>query len=199
MRNNRYEIRDKAEIEKILSQSTIGRLATLGKDGFPYITPLNYVYWHGVIYFHSAPAGEKLDNIAAHPQVCFEVDIPLAYLDRGYDPAKPACAVSQLYQCVIIRGIAQVVDNRQEKVEALNQLMACHEKFAEFKEISLDTPAVAGCTVVAVRIESLTGKANLAQKKTAAEQDKICAYLEKRNEPGDRAAAETLKSYKGIL
>lgn len=189
MRRKQDEITDKNEIQKILKQCTVGRLATLGIDGFPYITPLNYVFWQGAIYFHSAPTGEKLDNIAAHPQVCFEVDTPLAYLDTGYDPAKPPCAVSQLYKCVIIRGRAEVIDDMEEKVAGLNALMASHEQVGEFKGITPESPAVGRCVVVAIRIDSLTAKVNLGQTKTAAEREKIRSYLKQRDLAGDKEAA----------
>jgi len=117
------------------------------------------------------------------------VDIPLAYLDTGYDKAMPVCDVGQYYQCVIIRGLAEIVEQGDEKVGALNALMASHENVQEFSGITADTPAVRACAVVAVRIRSLSAKANLAQKKTDTEREKICNYLQQRNLPGDREAA----------
>ena len=76
MRRRHSEITDPLEINRILSAATIGRMATLGADGYPYITPVNYVYTNACIYFHCALKGEKLDNIAREDRVCFEVDIP---------------------------------------------------------------------------------------------------------------------------
>lgn len=192
MRRKQDEISNKREIEKILKRCTVGRLATLGADGFPYIVPLNYVYWQGSIYFHSAPTGEKLDNIAAHPKVCFEVDIPLAYMDTGYDPEKPPCAVSQFYKCVIIRGRAEIVDAMEEKVASLNALMATHEQRKEFTGITANTPAVGRCVVVAIRVNSLTAKVNIAQNKSDAEREKIRMYLKQRGRVGDKEAASQI-------
>ena len=82
MRRKHSEITDPLAIEDILRTATIGRMATVGRDGYPYITPVNFVYHGGDIYFHCAPEGEKLDNIARDSRVCFEVDIPLSYLDQ---------------------------------------------------------------------------------------------------------------------
>ncbi len=193
MRRNQNEITEKTEIEGILLKARVGRLATLGEDGYPYITPVNYVYWQGSIYFHCSTQGEKLDNIRRHEKVCFEVDIPLAYLDTAYDPALPVCDVGQFYQSVVIRGQAKIVEEMAEKVGALNALMASHENDVQFAGINTDTPAVNFCTVVAVRPLSLSAKANLAQKKSAAEKEKIRAYLRQRDLPGDREAAVLIR------
>ncbi len=193
MRRKKDEITDKLEIERILTECTVGRLATIGKDGYPYITPLNYVYWHGSIYFHCARTGEKLDNIAANSKICFEVDSPLAYIDTDFAPEEPPCEVSQLYKSVVIRGRGEVVDDQDEKVAALNCLMASHERVAEFCGITAETPAVKLCTVVAVRIESITAKANIGQKKTEAQKEKMREYLSKRDLPGDSEAVAQIK------
>ncbi|MGB3211589.1 MAG: pyridoxamine 5'-phosphate oxidase family protein [Desulforhopalus sp.] len=193
MRRKQSEIKEKSKITDILAQGRVGRLATLGKDGYPYITPVNYVYWQGSIYFHCSLKGEKLDNIDRHRKVCFEVDIPLAYLDTGYDRSMPVCDVGQFYQCVIIRGHAEIVEQSDEKVQALNALMASHENVPQFSDITAETPAVKLCAVVAVRIDSLSAKANLAQKKSETEKEKIRAYLQQRGLPGDLEAAALIR------
>ena len=92
MRRKHEEISDKEEIGELLNRCRVGRLATLGQDGYPYITPLNYVYWQGSVYFHCARQGEKLDNIDMNDRVCFEVDLPLAYLERRNLPGDGAAA-----------------------------------------------------------------------------------------------------------
>lgn len=193
MRRKFNEITEKKEIVDILVRGRVGRLATIGEEGYPYITPVNYVYWQESIYFHCSLKGEKLDNIRRHGKVCFEVDIPLAYLDTGYDKSMPACDVGQFYQCVIIRGQAEIVEKSDEKVDALNALMASHENAPQFSGITSETPAVKLCAVVAVRVESLSAKANLAQKQSEAEKNKIRAYLLQRDLAGDREAAALIR------
>jgi len=192
VRKKQLEITDKSEIKKILETTRVGRLATLGEDGYPYITPVNYVYFQESVYFHCALKGEKLDNIRRYPKVCFEVDIPLAYLDTGFDKNMPTCDVGQFYQCVIIRGRAEIIDQLDKKVSALNALMASHEAVKVFSDITGETKAVSLCSVVAIRIDSLTAKANMGQKNTTAEKEKISNYLKKRDLPGDLKAAELI-------
>ncbi len=192
MRRHQNEIINRNKIETILTRCIIGRLATKGGDGYPYITPVNYTYFNDSIYFHTAVEGEKLDNINKDPKVCFEVDIPLAYLDRDFDRTRPACQVTQFYLCVIIRGRAEIVEDNREKAAALNRLITDHENQPALDAITAETPAFKACHVVAVRIESISGKSNLAQKKTTDEQQRIAAYLQKRDLPGDRETARLI-------
>lgn len=192
MRRSQCLVTDVNEITNILDRCTIGRLATIGADGYPYITPLNYVFWKNSIYFHSARDGEKIENIVQDPKVCFEIDIPLAYLGMDFEDTKTACQSHQFYHSVIIRGKAELVENINEKVGALNALMATHENKPDFAEITADTPAVATCSVVKIMIEAVSAKSDLAQNKDKDAKERIAHYLKNRDLPGDAEAAERI-------
>lgn len=194
MRRKQCEIKDRSAIDAILKRCTIGRMATIGKDGYPYIVPVNYVYFEGAIFFHCAKAGEKIDNLKRDPKVCFEVDIPLAYLDLDYYGEIPeACAVHQFYHCVVIRGRAEIVSDPDEKLRALNALVKSHERPGrKFVPITAEMKPVAICEVIAVRIDSITGKSDLAQKKDADEKVRLSEFLKKRGLPGDSEVAELI-------
>jgi nitroimidazol reductase NimA-like FMN-containing flavoprotein (pyridoxamine 5'-phosphate oxidase superfamily) len=192
MRRHQCEVTDPQEIHRILSAATIGRLATLGADGYPYVTPVNYVYDNGGIYFHCALKGEKLDNIARDDRVCFQVDIPLAYLDQGFNPRGGACSLHQFYHCVIIRGRARLVPDGELKTAALNALVAAHEPDRSPAPVDASMSAYKACAVVEIRPESMTAKSDLAQKKTAEEREALARYLMRRGRPGDRQTAEAM-------
>jgi len=194
MRRKQCLVTDPEAITAILKRCTVGRMATNGIDGYPYITPVNYVFWRGSVYFHCARQGEKIDNILRDAKVCFEVDVPLAYLDTQFDPTKSACQVHQFYHSVIIRGRAEIVEDMPEKVGALNALMASHEKKEGYCAITRDTEAVAVCAVVAIRVDSLSAKSDLAQKKDDATKQRIADYLEQRHLPDDAEAARCIRS-----
>ena len=68
MRRNQCEVTDQNEMIRIMASTNIGRMATLDSDGYPYITPVNFVYFQDRIYFHCAPKGEKLDNLDRNPR-----------------------------------------------------------------------------------------------------------------------------------
>jgi len=189
MRRRHTEITDPRAIADVLERAAIGRLATTGADGYPYVTPVNFVYLNDSIYFHSAPMGEKLSNIARDPRVCFEVDIPLAYLDSGIDPQRRACKLHQLFRCVIIRGAAAVVPDGPEKTDALNALARKLEPGIELVWASEEMPAYKACVVVRVEPATLSAKSDLVQNKAADERLALARYLKNRNRPGD---AETV-------
>ena len=188
MRRKHSEVTDVKEIERILSLTNIGRLATNGQDGYPYVTPLNFVSLEGNIYFHCAPKGEKLDNLRRDPHVCFEVDVPLSYLDIGLDPSRPICNLHQYYHCVIIRGTASAVEDSTLKVAALNGLISKHEKTENFTPVTDDMAAYKACEVIEIKPVSVTAKSDLGQNVPEENRKAIAQYLFKRNQPGDREA-----------
>jgi uncharacterized protein len=96
MRRKFCEITDQQEMIRILNSTNIGRLATMDAEGYPYITPVNFVFHQGCVYFHCAPQGEKLENLGRSTRVGFEVDVPLAYLEVGFNPERDPCRTHQL-------------------------------------------------------------------------------------------------------
>lgn len=196
MRRRHSEVTDPKEIQRILSLTNIGRLATNGEDGYPYITPVNFVSFEGNIYFHCAPKGEKLDNITRDPHVCFEVDIPLSYLDIGLDPNRPICHLHQFYHCVIIRGSASIVKDSALKVSALNALIAKHEGTEDFDPVTENMAGYKACEVIEVKPVSVTAKSDLAQNRPEEDRRAIAEYFFKRNRSGDRKTVEAMGFFK---
>jgi hypothetical protein len=187
------EVTDRQEMERILASSNIGRLATGGADGYPYITPVNFVFFEGSVYFHSSPKGEKMYNIARNPRVCFEVDVPLAYLEVNFNPKKNPCLTSQLYHCVIIRGKARIVSEDQIKTAALNALVAKHEGNTDFVPITKKSPWYKVCSVVEITPEKMTASSNLAQAEPQKGFRRTCAqHLARRGLPSDLEAIRAM-------
>ena len=185
MRRKQSEITDPKEIQRILAATPIGRLATAGSDGYPYITPVNFVFYQDCIYFHCAPQGEKLRNLERDPRVCFTVDIPLAYLDGGFDPNGCIKALHQFYHCVIIRGEAQVIPNGPLKLAALNALVTKTEGSAEHEPINAEMAGYKACKVVEIKPTSISAKSELHQSKPMETRAAVARYLAARNRPGD--------------
>lgn len=185
MRRKHCEVTDPAAVDRILTSARIGRMASMGSDGYPYITPVNFVWYEGKIYFHCAKSGEKLDNVERNSKVCFEVDLPLAYLDTGFDPERSACRAHQLYHCVIVRGEARVVPDSPLKVAALNALVRSHEPEADFQQVSEDAHPYQICHVIEVTPRSISAKSDLWQNKSPEKRFELARYLKERNLPSD--------------
>jgi len=178
---------------RILASTNIGRLATVDAEGYPYITPVNFVFHEGCVYFHCGPEGEKLDNLTRNPRVCFEVDVPLAYLQVDFNPERNPCRTHQLYHCVIIRGAARVVPDGELKTTVLNALVAKHEGGRDFPAVTPDSASYSTCRVVEIRPERMTAKSDLAQNKPQSGYRRFIAeHLAKRGLPGDREAVRAM-------
>jgi hypothetical protein len=140
---------------EFLATQTEGRLATCNAAGQPYITPLNYLYREGKIYFHSKLTGRKLDNIAENNRVCFEVNKVEKLTVTNDRP----CACSTRYTSVLAFGVARLIPDGAEKTTLLNLLV---ERYAAGKPFQLvEKSHAAECAVVEICIDELSGKRNV--------------------------------------
>jgi len=115
MRKAEKEIRDRAEMERILGEAEVGRLGTC-LDGEPYVVPVSFVYRDGRIYFHGADRGKKIDHISRNPRVCFEVD-------EGETIRKDRpCDFSVRYRSVVAYGRAKIHTDPRKMLEVLKLL-----------------------------------------------------------------------------
>jgi hypothetical protein len=192
MKRKHCEITDPKEMTRILASTNIGRMATMDTEGYPYITPLNFVFHEGCVYFHCAPKGEKLDNLTRDPRVCFEVSIPLAYLEVAFNAERNPCRTHQLYHSVIIRGMARIVPDGELKTTVLNALLAKHEGNRDFPAVTPDSPANKACCVIEIKPEKMTAKSDLSQNKDPETRRFIAENLAKRGLPGDLEAVRAM-------
>jgi nitroimidazol reductase NimA-like FMN-containing flavoprotein (pyridoxamine 5'-phosphate oxidase superfamily) len=157
MRKHNKEIKDPGVIVELLNTCHVGRLGTIGGDGYPMIKPLNFGYAEGRIYFHTAKEGEKIDDIRRNCRVCFEVDLPIAFVRGDNNP----CRAEYLYRSVIIKGTAHIVEDREEQKFGLRCLMQKYQPDGGYGGFSDEKLAITG--VVRIDIEEMTGKEDLGK------------------------------------
>ena len=58
--HRKLQIKSKEKITEFLSSQQTGRVASLDKNGFPQIIPMNFVFINDAIYMHSHIRGENL-------------------------------------------------------------------------------------------------------------------------------------------
>jgi nitroimidazol reductase NimA-like FMN-containing flavoprotein (pyridoxamine 5'-phosphate oxidase superfamily) len=148
LRRKEKEITDIKEIEFIIQQSQVCRLA-LADEGLPYIVPLCFGYKNKMLYFHSAKEGQKIDILRRNRQVCFEFDI-----DARVRSGKTACAWGMGYKSVIGYGTASLVEDPEEKQKALDIIM---RQYSE-GEFEYSAKNLAEMLVIKVVISAMTGK-----------------------------------------
>jgi len=152
MRRKKKEIGCSKIIDDLLASCPVGRLGTNGKDGYPRIKPLNFVYLNGKIYFHSAKEGEKIDDIARDSRVAFEIDEPIGYVKSNDNP----CSAKYLYRSLMIRGKAAIVTDEKESLLALRSLMEKYQPEGGYRDFLPEKLNVTA--VVRIDIEEVTGK-----------------------------------------
>lgn len=149
MRKKSREIFDN-NIVDILNNGEYGTLASVDENGFPYATPLNYVYYDNAIYFHSSPYGHKLDNIVNNSKVSFCVVTDTKVVSEKF---------TTKYKSVIAFGTASWVIGTVKDaalMELIKKYSPTHlEKGQDYVE-----KAKGSATVIKIEIEHLTGKAS---------------------------------------
>lgn len=157
MRRLKKEIKDKAVIIDVLNRCHVGCLGTIGKNGYPMVKPLNFAYHDGNIYFHTAKEGEKIEDIKRDNRVCFEVDLPIAYLKAKNQP----CEADYLYRSVIIKGRAYIIEDKDEKLFGLKCLMQKYQPLGGYGDYLEEKLKITG--IVRIDIEEMVGKEDLGK------------------------------------
>jgi nitroimidazol reductase NimA-like FMN-containing flavoprotein (pyridoxamine 5'-phosphate oxidase superfamily) len=136
------------------------------------VKPLNFAYVDRRVYFHTAQEGEKIEDIKRDDRVCFEVDLPVAYVRGNGNP----CKAEYLYRSVIIKGKASLVEDRSEKVFALERLMKKYQPEGGYGELQEEKLRLTG--IVRIDIGEMVGKEDIGKGKLKdavlkALQDKV--------------------------
>jgi nitroimidazol reductase NimA-like FMN-containing flavoprotein (pyridoxamine 5'-phosphate oxidase superfamily) len=151
LRRPEKEIKDKADVESVLTEALVGRLGT-SVDGQPYVVPVSFAYHDGKIVIHGAKIGKKMENLARNPRVCFEVDT------SEIIPADNPCGFTYKYRSVIANGTARFIEDPIEKAASLRLLV---EKYAPGKGSQMTEERVGAftnLTVVEITVEEMVGK-----------------------------------------
>ena len=148
----------KEEIEAVLNSCLVGRVATVGSDGMPYITPLNYVYDPAtarICFHHSTEPGHLLENLAYSDRVCFEADEPGAVFSSG----DYACDTGQAYRSVVCFGKMVIIETPQEKKDILALLAKKYiDDLTPDRTYKHGWEQLAITAVMAMDIDIMTGK-----------------------------------------
>ena len=152
MTKREYEITDEAQIRRILDSAKVLRLG-IAVDNVPYIYPMNYGYTMEdgklSLYLHSAVKGDKLDLLRKNPNICFELDC-----DHVPFEGKIACQYGLAYSAISGRGRAVLVEDVEEKMEAMSVLM----KTQTGKDFTFEDRLVSIVAVIRIDVSEYTAK-----------------------------------------
>ena len=152
MTKRERQITDETQIRNILDTGKVLHLG-LAVDNEPYVVPMNYGYTYEgeklVIYLHSAVRGKKLDMIQANPKVFFEIDCDIMPFE-----GRLPCQYGMVYSSIMGKGIARIVDDVEQKKQAMTILM----KTQTGKDFVFDDKLVSIVTVIRIDVDAYTAK-----------------------------------------
>ena len=192
----KLEIQSKNKIIEFLNMEPVGRIASLDPNGFPQVIPMNFVFVqtkdprilsHRIIkldavYMHSHPFGEKLENIKRNSKAGFEVDRHVCFLPSYYFHPSDASQADTLYISVVMKGNAMIVEDDEEKAEALNSLMEKYQKEGRYEPLDPHMPSVQEVTVIKIVPEEIRGKYKIGQHWAPAYRLKMARNIVAREE-----------------
>lgn len=145
-------VTDPTEIIRILDTAKVLHLG-LAVDNEPYVVPMNYGYTMAdgklTLYLHSAVKGKKLDMLRANSKVFFEMDC-----DRMPFEGRVPCQYGMVYSSIMGRGTAAIVEDAEEKMQAMSILM----KTQTGKDFTFNERLVSIVTVIRIDVTEYTAK-----------------------------------------
>jgi len=184
------QIRSYDKAKEFLHQEHVGRFATIDANGYPQVIPMNFVFANDAVYMHSHPRGEKIENFKQNQKVGFEVDRELEFLPSYFEDPKNASLADTLYISIVMKGIASLVTDREEKTLALNGLMKKYQPEGGYDPITSDMKVLDGVAVIKVIPKTLHGKYKIGQHLNPLDRLDLAKKILKRNSP---SARDTLK------
>lgn len=159
MTRRERQVTDIDEIIKILDKSKVLHLGLVDGDE-PYVVPMNYGYimedGKPVIYLHGARQGRKLDLIRANPKVFYEMCCDIVPFE-----GEVACKYGITYASVMGRGVAEIVEDVEEKKLALSVLM----KTQTGKDFTFEDKLTTVVSIIKITTLEYTAKHRPAPKK----------------------------------
>ncbi len=219
MRRVEFQIDDEEAVREFLGEMTFGFLGTgpaQGRAGeskesardvagektadvFPEITPLNYVYTDGRLYFHGSRVGRKMANLRNNANVTFVVAREFALIPSYFTDAEFACPATAFFKSVTIRGKASEVLDLEEKVRALSALMEKLQPEGGYRQFDLEDPEyrknVKGVSVVRIDPVEMTAKFKFGQNRKGADWEGTRKGLEARSAPTDAQTIAMMEKY----
>jgi nitroimidazol reductase NimA-like FMN-containing flavoprotein (pyridoxamine 5'-phosphate oxidase superfamily) len=184
------QIKSYDKVKEFLHEEHVGRLSTIDVNGYPQTIPMNFVFLNDVVYMHSHPRGEKIENFKRNEKVGFEVDRELEFLPSYFEDPKNASLADTLYISIVMKGTASLVTDREEKTLALNGLMKKYQPEGGYDPISSEMRVLDGVAVIKIIPKILHGKYKIGQHISPQDRLDLAQKIMKKNSP---TAKNTLK------
>ncbi|MCI3921596.1 pyridoxamine 5'-phosphate oxidase family protein [Paenibacillus sp. TRM 82003] len=199
MRRSTFHMQEQEEIERFLDEMSFGFLGTLGADGYPHMTPLNFVYANEAFYMHGSRAGQKMVNLKANEKVTFAVAKEYARIPSYWLDPEVACPATAFFKSVFVRGEAVIVEDAEEKAAAFEAFMRKLQPEGGYDPITPEHPRYAkelkAVAVIKIKVDDMTAKFKFGQNWSEDRTTHVTHALTERNEPLDAETAELMRRF----
>jgi len=186
------------EIIEFLESLEYGTLA-LSIDNLPYSLPINFVTLNGCIYFHGSKKGRKVEAIKANANASFSA-VKAYSIIASYMSSKDglACPATQFFKSCIIDGKIEITQESQEKIDALNALMAKLQKEGGYKDLNdpIYKKSIAATNIFKLTPISSNLKLKFGQKLSDERFNMIIKQLEQRGTQEDLETIKLMKEHR---
>jgi ribosomal protein S18 acetylase RimI-like enzyme/predicted FMN-binding regulatory protein PaiB len=190
-----------AEALDLLAAAPVVQIAGTTAEGRPVLRTVHAIVIDGMLAFHAAPAGEKLEMIGR--DVVLAADETIAEVPSWLKDPERACPATTFYRSAQAHGRLVLIDEPRLRARIMQALMQRFQPEGRHVPIDVDHPEwerlyrkpVAGLLIAGVVPERVTGKFKLGQERTP---EQFCGLIEglwRRGRPGVDAAIETCRQF----
>jgi nitroimidazol reductase NimA-like FMN-containing flavoprotein (pyridoxamine 5'-phosphate oxidase superfamily) len=152
MTRREQQVTDINEIIEILEKSKVVHVGMIDGDE-PYVVPMNYGYVLEndklTIYLHGARRGRKIDAIKANPKVFYEMCCDITPFE-----GEVACKYGISYYSLMAKGTAEIIEDVEEKKQALSALMKTQTK----KDFEFNDRLTEVVSIIRIDVKEYTAK-----------------------------------------
>lgn len=190
-----------AEALALLAAAPVVQIAGTTAEGRPVLRTVHTVVVDGMLAFHAAPAGEKLEMIDR--DVVIATDETIAEVPSWLKDPERACPATTFYRSAQAHGRLVLIEEPRLRARIMQALMQRFQPEGRHVPIDIDHPdwdrlyrkPVAGLLIAGVVPERVTGKFKLGQDRTP---EQFCGLIEglwRRGRPGVDAAIEMCRQF----
>lgn len=143
-------VENRDEINSIIRECKTCYLAMSVEDQ-PYVLPMNFALDGDYIILHSAMHGRMWETLQQNPKVCINWTLgeELAWQD-----IQVGCSYRVKSASVIVEGVAEMVDDYDEKYRCMEKTMAQYSDL----EFRFNSPAIRNVGVIRVKISKISAR-----------------------------------------
>ncbi|MDR2789529.1 MAG: pyridoxamine 5'-phosphate oxidase family protein [Campylobacteraceae bacterium] len=193
MRRAEFEIKNEAELEKLLNKAAFGTLC-MNDEPYPYAVNVNFVFQDKYIYFHGAMDGRKYSLALKNPHASFSAAKEYAFIP-SYFFKNASCGATQYFVSAFLEGELRILEDKTQKAAALGLLMKKYQSEGKYEHLRSSDKAVEKTAVFQFQIASSSLKIKAGQNLNKECAAALVKKLKKRGAAKDGKTIKLIKKF----